>query len=59
MSLNVHARRRLLALSATSALGGVVQGPDRAFYVLTSNLGGRGVPPPDGDRVLRLSFVTP
>jgi len=36
----------------------VAQGPDGALYILTSNLDGRGVPPPDGDRVLRLSFVT-
>jgi len=37
----------------------VVQGPDGALYILTSNLDGQGVPPPDGDRVLRLSIVAP
>jgi glucose/arabinose dehydrogenase len=37
----------------------VVQGPDRALYVLTSNLDGRGTPPPEGDVVLRLSFASP
>ena len=48
---------RLLA-QQYGRLRDVVQGPDGALYVLTSNLDGRGVPPPDGDRVLRLSFVT-
>ena len=34
----------------------VVQGPDGAIYLLTSNGDGRSVLPPDGDRVLRLHF---
>ncbi len=34
----------------------VVEGPDGALYILTSNGDGRGVLPADGDRVLRLTF---
>lgn len=34
----------------------VAEGPDGALYVLTSNGDGRGNLPPDGDRVLRLTF---
>ena len=49
---------RLLA-QQYGRLRDVEQGPDGALYVLTSNLDGRGTPTPDGDRVLRLSFVTP
>ena len=49
---------RLLA-KQYGRLRDVEQGPDGALYVLTSNLDGRGVPPPDGDRVLRLSFAAP
>ena len=49
---------RLLA-QQYGRLRDVEQGPDGALYVLTSNLDGRGVPPPDGDRVLRLSFEAP
>ena len=35
----------------------VVQGPDGALYILTSNGDGRGNLPPEGDLVLRLTFV--
>jgi len=35
----------------------VVQGPDGALYILTSNGDGRGNLPPEGDQVLRLTFV--
>jgi aldose sugar dehydrogenase len=49
---------RLLA-QQYGRLRDVEQGPDGALYVLTSNLDGRGAPPPDGDRVLRLSFAAP
>jgi aldose sugar dehydrogenase len=49
---------RLLA-QQYGRLRDVVQGPDGARYVLTSNLDGRGVPPPDGDRLLRLTFAAP
>ena len=35
----------------------VAQGPDGAIYILTSNGDGRGTLPPDGDKVLRLTFV--
>ena len=37
----------------------VAEGPDGAIYILTSNGDGRGNLPPDGDRVLRLSFAAP
>jgi hypothetical protein len=37
----------------------VERGPDSELYILTSNLDGRGPPPPDGDRVLSLSLVAP
>jgi glucose/arabinose dehydrogenase len=35
----------------------VVEGPDGALYILTSNSDGRGSPSPEGDKVLRLTFV--
>jgi glucose/arabinose dehydrogenase len=35
----------------------VVQGPDGALYILTSNGDGRGNLPPEGDLVLRITFV--
>jgi len=35
----------------------VADGPDGAIYILTSNGDGRGNLPPDGDRVLRLTFA--
>jgi glucose/arabinose dehydrogenase len=35
----------------------VAQGPDGAIYILTSNGDGRGTMPPEGDKVLRLSFA--
>jgi glucose/arabinose dehydrogenase len=35
----------------------VAEGPDGAIYILTSNGDGRGNLPPDGDRVLRLTFA--
>jgi glucose/arabinose dehydrogenase len=35
----------------------VTEGPDGALYVLTSNGDGRGNLPPEGDLVLRLTFV--
>jgi glucose/arabinose dehydrogenase len=34
----------------------VVEGPDKALYLLTSNHDGRGSPSPDDDRVVRISF---
>lgn len=34
----------------------VVEGPDRALYILTSNRDGRGRPTPDDDRLLRIAF---
>jgi len=35
----------------------VAEGPDGTIYILTSNGDGRGNMPPDGDRVLRLTFA--
>jgi hypothetical protein len=34
----------------------IVEGPDKALYVLASNHDGRGSPSPDDDRVIRLSL---
>ena len=34
----------------------IVEGPDKALYLLTSNRDGRGNPGPEDDRVLRLTF---
>jgi glucose/arabinose dehydrogenase len=34
----------------------IVEGPDKALYILTSNHDGRGRPSPDDDRVIRLSL---
>lgn len=34
----------------------IVEGPDKALYLLTSNHDGRGRPTPEDDRVIRLSF---
>jgi glucose/arabinose dehydrogenase len=45
-----------LLQSEFGRLRDVVEGPDGAIYVLTSNLDGRGTPPPDGDKLLRLTF---
>jgi glucose/arabinose dehydrogenase len=45
-----------LLKNAYGRLRDVAQGPDGAIYLLTSNGDGRGVLPPDGDRVLRLNF---
>ena len=39
-----------------SRLRDVVEGSDKALYLLTSNRDGRGSPAPDDDRVIRLSF---
>lgn len=37
----------------------VVEGPDKALYLLTSNHDGRGSPAPDDDRVIRLHVKSP
>jgi glucose/arabinose dehydrogenase len=37
-------------------LRGVVEGPDGALYITTSNRDGRGNPAPDDDRVIRLAL---
>jgi aldose sugar dehydrogenase len=55
--LKVHEQTRSLA-QQYGRLRDVVQGPDGEVYILSSNLDGRGTLTPDGDRVLRLSFVT-
>jgi hypothetical protein len=54
--LELHVR---VDAAVDNAYGMSNGGPDGALYVLTSNLDAWGVPPPYGDRVLRLSFVAP
>ncbi len=46
--------RQEVVLSGFGRLRDVVEGPDGALYVLTSNRDGRGRPGPSDDRVLRL-----
>jgi len=43
--------------SVYGRLRDVIEGPDGALYVLTSNRDGRGSPRPEDDRVLRLNFA--
>ena len=46
-------------VSTYGRIGGVVQGPDGALYVLTANRGGRGMPRPGDDRILRIAPSAP
>jgi glucose/arabinose dehydrogenase len=54
---NVVAIERLFA-GVYGRLREVVEGPDGALYVTTSNRDGRGTPAPDDDRVLRILPAT-
>jgi glucose/arabinose dehydrogenase len=48
--------RQEVVLSGFGRLRDVVEGPDGALYVLTSNRDGRGQPAPSDDRILRLGW---
>jgi len=48
------ARHEALLRDRFGRLRDVVEGPDGALYVLTSNRDGRGIPSPDDDRLLRI-----
>lgn len=48
--------RATRVLEGFGRLRDVVEGPDGALYVLTSNRDGRGFPAPDDDRILRITL---